>query len=184
MHIQISSARTPVLNREKGAALLTTMVFLVVLTIIGVSSMQNNRQEQKISTNIQELNHSFQYAESGLVPGLKSTDLYNTNFTVSVDYLTPDIWLCPDAGDATLPADCGVGANQGNAAVITNYRGKGKLPPVNYSLGNGFATHFFYVSSRGYVTGKSDADDDGANAIASATHEVGISLVGPSGVDD
>ena len=171
-------------SKQHGAALLTTMVFLIVLTVVGVSSMQNNRQEQKISTNIQELNHSFQYAESGLVPGLKSTDLYNTSFVATISYLSPDIWLCADSGDETLPADCGDGANKGNAAIITNYRGKGKLPPVNYSLDNGFATHFFYVSSKGYVTSKADTNKNSASAIAEATHEVGVSLVGPSGVDD
>jgi len=155
--------------RQRGAALATTMVFLVVLTVIGVSSMQNNRQEQKMTTNIQELNHAFQYGESGLVPGLRSPDLLlTTEPIVSYDnYMAPDIWLCPDSTDASLPGNCSTGSNHGNAAVFTRYRGKGTLPPVNFSLDSGFVTHFFYVSSRG------------RSRDTQSTHDVGVALIGP-----
>ena len=157
---------------QHGAALLATMFFLVVLTVIGISGMQNNRQEQRISTNIQELNHSFNFAESGLVPGLQSPDLYDTNFLSSVDYSNPEIWLCADPGDESIAVECDEGSNSGNAAVITSYRGKGTLPPVNFSVSNTFATHFFYVSSRG------------TSNRAVSTHDVGTAVVGPSGVED
>ncbi|MEJ2177769.1 MAG: pilus assembly PilX N-terminal domain-containing protein, partial [Gammaproteobacteria bacterium] len=80
--------------KQSGAALLTAMVFIVVLTIIGVSSMQNNRMEQKMTTNQQEINHSFQYAETGLVPGIKSAELLNTADIGAPDYDTPDMYLC------------------------------------------------------------------------------------------
>jgi Tfp pilus assembly protein PilX len=163
--------------RQSGAALLTTMVFLVVLTAIGVSTMQNNRQEQKVSTNIQELNHSFNYAESGIVAGLQSlkslqSDNLYTNVSSSVDYSAPDIWLCADPDDPSIRQDCEVGSNTGNAAVITRYRGRANIPPANYSLSSGFTTHFFSVSSRG------------TSQQAVSTHHVGTSIVGPSGPGD
>ena len=157
--------------KQSGAALLTTLVFLVVLTIIGVSTMQNNRLEQKMTTNLQEINHSFQYAETGLVPGIKSAELLNTADVGAPDYDSPDMYLCHASGDVTSPVNCDDGSNIGNAAVVTKYRGVGKKPPPNYSLESGFSSHFFYVSSRGR-SNKSEA-----------THDLGVSLVGPSGLE-
>ncbi len=157
--------------RQSGAALLTTMVFLVVLTIIGVSSMQNNRMEQKMTTNLQEINHSFQYAETGLVPGIKSAELLNTADVGTPDYDSPDMYLCHATGDVTTAVNCDEGSNIGNAAVVTKYRGVGKKPPPNYSLESGFASHFFFVSSRGRSNN------------SESTHDLGVSLVGPSGLE-
>lgn len=158
-------------GKQSGAALLTTLVFLVVLTVIGVSSMQNNRMEQRMTTNLQEINHSFQYAETGLVPGVKSAELLNTADTGTPDYDNPDLYLCHAGGDVTDPEYCDDGSNTGNAAVITKYRGTGSLPPPNYSLESGFATHFFYVTSRG------------TSNNSESTHDIGVSLVGPSGLE-
>lgn len=170
-------------TKQQGAALVTTMVFLIVLTVVGISAMQNNRLEQKMSTNIQEINHAFQYAESGLPRGLKSAELFNTLETVQtndLDHTDPDMWLCPDASDPDDPDNCVTASHGGNASIETRYRGKGSLPPANYSLESGFATHFFFVQSQGYVTEKNVSD---ASRIRSrARHEHGVSLVGPSGL--
>jgi Tfp pilus assembly protein PilX len=169
--------------RQQGAALLTTLVFLIVLTIVGVSSMQNNRLEQKMSTNIQEINHAFQYAESGLPRGLRSGELFDTGDTGEIepdDHLTPDMWLCADGSDPSLPHNCGTSSNPGNASILTRYRGRGSLPPANYSLEAGFATHFFQVQSQGYVSNKGVTDN--SSIRSRSRHEYGLSLVGPSGL--
>ena len=137
--------------KQQGAALVTTMVFLIVLTVVGVSAMQNNRLEQKMSTNIQEINHAFQYAESGLPRGLKSPELLSTVQTVQfnpLNHADPDIWLCPDGSDPDDPDNCGTASHSGNASIETRYRGKGSLPPVNYSLESGFASHFFFPRNK------------------------------------
>ncbi len=126
-----------------------------------------------MTTNLQQLNHSFQYAESGLVRGLKAPDRLDTGDTGDIypgDYDAPDMWMCYDSDDPAIAADCIDSSSNGNAAVITRYRGRGNLPPQNYSLESGFATHYFFVGSEGT-----------ANQSIS-THNVGISLVGPSGV--
>lgn len=159
-------------HKQQGAALATTMIFLLVLTIIGISTMQNNRQDQRMATNIQELNHAFQYGESGLVTGLvkglkESNELLSTT-AVSIDYDSPDFWLCSQSDDPSTAEDCDTSSNHGNAAVITAYRGKGKLPPVNYSLESGFVSHYFFVTSRG------------KSRVVQSTHEVGVAQVGPN----
>ncbi len=168
-------------SNQRGAALLTTMVFLIILTIAGVSALQVNRLEQKKSTNFQEINHAFQYAESGLPRGLRSAELFSTTDIGAPDHQDPDLWLCSDSGDPGTPENCGTASNNGNASIETKYRGKGSLPPVNYSLESGFANHFFYVQSQGYVSQKG-VDDDG-RIRSRALHEHGLSLVGPSGVE-
>ena len=166
--------------RQHGAALVTTMVFLVVLTIAGVSAMQNNRLEQKMSTNLQEITHAFQYAESGLPRGLRSAELLDTGDTGAVDHQSPDLWICPDSGYDTAPDNCTASSNSGNASIETKYRGKGSLPPANYSLESGFANHFFFVQSQGYVSDNGVTDN--SSIRSRSTHEHGMSLVGPSGL--
>ena len=175
---QSEASQTPV--SQHGAALVTTLVFLIILTIVGVSAMQNNRLEQKMSTNLQEIVHAFQYAESGLPRGLRSAELLDTGDTGAVNHLTPDIWLCADGGDPTTPDNCTASSNTGNASIETKYRGRGSLPPANYSLESGFSNHFFFVQSQGYVSDKDVTDN--SSIRSRSTHEYGMSLVGPSGL--
>jgi len=52
---------------QKGIALLTIMVFLLILTVIGLSSMSTSRLEQQMAGNTQWSNIAFQVAETGLI---------------------------------------------------------------------------------------------------------------------
>jgi len=52
--------------RQQGAVLLVSLIFLVVLTLLGVSSMDGTILETKMALNSQEKNWSFQVAESAL----------------------------------------------------------------------------------------------------------------------
>lgn len=70
-------------NKQKGLALLTIMIFLLIITMIGLSSMQISSIEQMMAGNTQEINKAFQIAESGLVAGAK-----DLNFNASYD---PDL---------------------------------------------------------------------------------------------
>lgn len=53
-------------RHERGAVLLTGLVFLVVLTLLGVSTMSINALEERMAGNTRDLNIAFQAAESGL----------------------------------------------------------------------------------------------------------------------
>jgi len=57
------------LRRERGAALVTSLLLLLVLTIIGVTAMQMTRMEERMAGNTRDLNLAFQGAEAGLRDG-------------------------------------------------------------------------------------------------------------------
>lgn len=53
-------------QHEQGAVLVTGLIFLVVLTLLGVSAMSVNALEERMAGNSRDLNIAFQAAESGL----------------------------------------------------------------------------------------------------------------------
>lgn len=54
---------------ERGMALLVSLVFLLLLTLIGISSMQNATLQEKMAGSITLRNQSFQSAETALRVG-------------------------------------------------------------------------------------------------------------------
>jgi len=52
--------------RQKGAVLAVSLLLLLVLTLIGVSSMQGTLLEEKMAGNAKDRNLAFQTSESGL----------------------------------------------------------------------------------------------------------------------
>ena len=60
--------------KQQGIALLTIMIFLLILTVIGLSSMETSRLEQQMSGNTQWTNIAFQAAETGLIQSSKDVN--------------------------------------------------------------------------------------------------------------
>lgn len=56
-------------SRQQGAVLVISMVILLMMTLIGLSSMQNTTLEEKMAGNYRDQNLSFQAAESTLREG-------------------------------------------------------------------------------------------------------------------
>ncbi|MBV7513105.1 MULTISPECIES: PilX N-terminal domain-containing pilus assembly protein [unclassified Pseudomonas] len=54
---------------QRGMALLVSLVFLLLLTLIGLSSMQNATLQEKMAASVTLRNQSFQGAESALRVG-------------------------------------------------------------------------------------------------------------------
>jgi len=66
---------------QQGAALITALVLLVILTLLGLSSMRTNVMEERMAANSQEMVRAFQSAESGLelaFDNAASFDISNT----------------------------------------------------------------------------------------------------------
>jgi type IV pilus assembly protein PilX len=53
-------------KRQKGAALIITLLILLVMTLIGISGMQTTVLEEKMAGNFKDRNMSLQAAESAL----------------------------------------------------------------------------------------------------------------------
>tara|TARA_R110002110_G_scaffold271566_1_gene486951 strand:+ start:48336 stop:48875 length:540 start_codon:yes stop_codon:yes gene_type:complete len=55
--------------KQKGAILVTGLILLLVLTLIGVSGMQNVTLTEKMTSNMRDTHLAFQAAESALTDG-------------------------------------------------------------------------------------------------------------------
>jgi type IV pilus assembly protein PilX len=57
--------------RQAGAALVVSLILLLVLTLIGVTGMRSSSMEEKMAGNMRDRNVAFQSAESGVRTGEK-----------------------------------------------------------------------------------------------------------------
>jgi type IV pilus assembly protein PilX len=63
------------LHSQRGMALLISLVFLLLLTLIGISSMQNATLQEKMAGSVSLRNQSFQGAEAALRVGESAVQL-------------------------------------------------------------------------------------------------------------
>lgn len=56
-------------STQRGVALLASMVFLLLLTLLGLAAMETAVQQEKMTGSVQHANHSFQAAETALRSG-------------------------------------------------------------------------------------------------------------------
>jgi type IV pilus assembly protein PilX len=96
---------------QRGTALIMALVFLVLLTILGLKAMDTTALEEKMTTNAKDKNVAFEAAETALASG--ENWLYNQikrpqPFTSSGPYLfTPSItdtqvWDLPSTWSAAV----------------------------------------------------------------------------------
>ncbi|HCS45492.1 MAG TPA: pilus assembly protein PilX [Pseudomonas sp.] len=62
-------------HHQRGMALLVSLVFLLLLTLIGISSMQNATLQEKMAGSVTLRNQSFQTAEAALRIGESAVQL-------------------------------------------------------------------------------------------------------------
>lgn len=55
-----------VVKKQDGAALVVSLIILVVMTLIGVTSMNNSLVQERMASNAQSTNITFQAAESAV----------------------------------------------------------------------------------------------------------------------
>jgi len=82
-------------NRQQGVALVVSLLFLLVVTIISVIAATNSSRSFKMATNMQDMATSFQAAEAGAYATLGLVDTVNDPYQRMNE---PD----PFAGIATL----------------------------------------------------------------------------------
>ncbi|MFZ1324987.1 MAG: PilX N-terminal domain-containing pilus assembly protein [Candidatus Contendobacter sp.] len=56
-------------SQQRGSTLIVALVFLLAMTLIGVTAMQSTSQQESMAGNARERNLAFQAAESGLRAG-------------------------------------------------------------------------------------------------------------------
>ena len=96
---------------QRGAALITALLLLVVLTILGLSVMQMSRVQEKMAGNTRDINVGFETAEGAL---------RNAEALIRVQPLKPN--PCPDNSCPYRSDDLGDVANQDSAWWAANGR--------------------------------------------------------------
>jgi type IV pilus assembly protein PilX len=61
-HYSLSVSR----SAQSGSALITSMIFLLVMTVLGVAAMRNSTMQERMSGNARDWNLAFQAAEAAL----------------------------------------------------------------------------------------------------------------------
>lgn len=56
-------------QKQSGIALITSLIFLIVLTLIGVTAMQTATLEERMAGNMRDVNLAFQASEAALREG-------------------------------------------------------------------------------------------------------------------
>ncbi|UVL83202.1 pilus assembly protein PilX [Pseudomonas sp. B21-028] len=87
-------------HRQHGMALLVSLVFLLLLTLIGLSSMQSATLQEKMTSSVMLRNQSFQMAEAALRMGENAVQV--ETYTLAV--CTTATQCAPPVESATLKA--------------------------------------------------------------------------------
>lgn len=70
-----------VIQRQRGMALLVSLIFLLLLTMLGIASMQSATLQEKMAGSVTQRNTSFQTAEAVLRLGETAITAKNFNMT-------------------------------------------------------------------------------------------------------
>lgn len=100
-------------REQKGAILVVSLILLVVLTLLGLSAMQNTSLEETMAGNLRSENVAFQAAEAGLRTG-EAWLASRTSKPVADATGSAGVWLL-DAPDPT-PTDAQPWWRERNAA--------------------------------------------------------------------
>ena len=145
-------SRSNTLNRgnQSGAVLIVAMVILIVLTLLGVTSMNTSSLQERMAANTQEQIHAFQAAETGL--NLAFSD--NLAFDISSTY----------TGGAT-PTQFDGSADA--ASYVPTFLGFSPPPPgALYSATSFQSAHFNFTATGTSATDISFVLNGGAYQIA------------------
>ena len=145
-------------NQERGSALITVLIFLIIMTLLGVSTMSTTRLGVRMATNSQFRVQAFQAAESGLSnvlaavetdPGILST-LTTTSFEYYYHQDSSGSFTDADSGDKFVEK-VSVDVDWVRDTQLRSGSGKGGQHAQGFGLG------FAYNHYEAVATGQSSA---------------------------
>ncbi|MHC8288858.1 pilus assembly PilX family protein [Pseudomonas sp. XS1P51] len=95
-------------HAQRGMALLVSLVFLLLLTLIGLSSMQSATLQEKMAGSVSLRNQSFQSAEAALRVGESAVELKTYELP-----LCSNTTRCAPPAEALLITAAGFNADSG-----------------------------------------------------------------------
>lgn len=155
------------MKNQGGFTLFLSLVFLIILTIVGLTSVQSTRTELAMSGNLRESDISFQAAEMGLnkadnfIENNTSTTTYNdsnglfSNTADDPDYYDDATWKTVQVATSSMSTVHAqpkyiikyLGDRSQNEVAAVNITGYGSEQP-------GLTVSNFRITTRGY--GQSD----------------------------
>jgi type IV pilus assembly protein PilX len=92
------------LNNDRGAALITGLVLLVIMTLIGVTAMQTSTLEERMAGNFEQSDLAFQAAEAGLrdAENWIASQVAGGGLPAFNDTGTGGLWNPADAGNPPI----------------------------------------------------------------------------------
>ena len=128
---------------QRGSALIISMIFLIILTILGLSTMTTSRVEIRMAVNQQSANQAFQASASGIDQTLGEADIFNTNSTTGVN---KTYYYRQDAGG---PYTDGTNSFMERVTTNTLFEVTGAVPQGGFSLGSKVTAFHFRILSTG-----------------------------------
>jgi type II secretory pathway pseudopilin PulG len=125
---------------QGGAALITALVMMTIMTLLAITSMGTNTLEEKMASNAQEVNRAFQTAETGLAKVLDRNDAFDT--ANQVDDMGTPFDLSDDVYDFT-DSDTDVG-DEYHAETVYQAEFRQKTVPKRSAKGWNRAIYSFY----------------------------------------
>ncbi len=133
--------------REQGFALVVSIIFLGILTALGINAMRTSALEEKMASNTEQQSFAFQSAETGLTIGFSTAPSATTSQTLDNSKKQYKIvnGTVTELGDNCnrTPA----GGKTVDLCMAVGYKVEGRVPPEGHSLDGPFATHHFSMLS-------------------------------------
>ncbi len=147
--------RQPGIRHQQGAVLLVALIFLVVLTVAGVTAMRFATIEERMASNVQFRNQAFQIAQSELryqllefMPQSNRNPLLAALNRGAEDPTNPIMKILPDSTlrpeDLAVKMQKHIKLSQARSTRNTDARDGGCTDDKNQgsSLGNGYTFGF------------------------------------------
>lgn len=143
----------PTQSGERGVALVASLIFLLIITVMSVVAATNSKQGLSMASNLQDGYDSFQAAEAGVMAAIGAAGTANDVFTQQTEL--KDVF-------STLPAEnhplkhINDGASTVPVDVIMT-RAKAGCPR-KLATGDGFFCDYYRVDARHHVPRKATTD--------------------------
>ena len=145
-------------GKQRGAALITALMMLVILTMLGLSSMNTTTMEERMAANSQEVNRAFQTASTGLEMAFDDAASFDTSNTVASPYSLTNDEIGASGSDYAYTAE---------AQYRSTFQ-QMTAPPRGSGWDSTYGFYHFNLSSTGTVGGVTTTVNSGAYQVGKA----------------
>jgi type IV pilus assembly protein PilX len=170
--------KTP--KRESGAALILALIFLLVMTVLGTSSMRTSSMQERMAGNMRDGNLGFQSAETGL----RAAESFLLNAATLPEFNNAGGYYTVNSPDRPVWTGDVTGDGNGYVAYEGNVEGVAERPkyyierlssirPAGADTETGAPVEevfFFRITAVGYGAAADDNGDPLSSAVLSSVY--------------